>query len=172
VTLQSSSLLAGPLDYSVTGNISGAFAIQKAGGNKVTLGGVGGTYSGGTQILNGVLSSGSVLTGSGAAGPFGTGTITILPATTLDLNGSTIANAITMNGAGVNGNGALINTSATAATETGAITIASNSAFGGTGAMTTSGVISAGANTVSFVNGADVTAQATRCQPSPSPTVT
>jgi hypothetical protein len=59
------------------------------------------------------------------------------------LNGSTITNALTLNGAGWGGNGALINTNASAATESGAITIAADSAFGGTGAMTTSGVISA-----------------------------
>ncbi|WP_215299723.1 autotransporter-associated beta strand repeat-containing protein, partial [Polynucleobacter sp. AP-Nino-20-G2] len=116
------------------------------------------TYTGGTTISGGILQAGIASSGSVTNGPFGTGAVTVSSGYTLDLNGFNIANALTLNGAGIGSNGALINSSATAVTASGAVTISSATSIGGTGAITFGGVISASTNTITFVNSPSITA--------------
>jgi|GEM_PF-1225550 len=114
------------------------------------------------------LNAGTVQLGSATAlGATGYGTI-IADGATLDLNGQTVGTeSLSLRGAGVGGNGVLVNNSATAASLSGAITNAANVTIGGSGNMTLSGVITnsstgysltkigAGALTLSGVNGYD-----------------
>jgi autotransporter-associated beta strand protein len=80
---------------------------------------------------------------------------------TLDLNGQSIANAVTITGSGIGGNGALINSSATTATLSGTLDGSSTPTIGGTGNILISGQVIAsgsshltkvGSNTVTFSN--------------------
>ncbi len=141
---------------------SGSFALTKAAAATLVLSRAN-TYDGGTTVSRrtvraGIASSGSA--GSVSNGPFGTGTVTVGSGFTIDLGGFNLANALNLSGAGIGSNGALINSGA-AATASGAVTIAANTSIGGSGAITMSNAISASTHTVSFVNGAAVTAENT-----------
>ena len=102
---------------------------------------------GGTNVSAGYLKSGS---SSGASpptsGPFGTATVTVAAGAVLDVNGQTVGNAINLSGTGISSNGAIINSSTTAATISGDITLAAHSSVGGSNAVTLSGAISGGYN--------------------------
>jgi fibronectin-binding autotransporter adhesin len=77
--------------------------------------------------------------GSTAAGT------TVVSGGVLDLNGQTVgAEPLTLNGTGITGTGALINSSSTAASLGGNVTLGSDASIGGTGAVTLSGVVSGG----------------------------
>jgi fibronectin-binding autotransporter adhesin len=94
------------------------------------------SYTGATTVASGTLKLGN-------ASALGTGTTTVSSGATLDLNGQSIAKAITTTGLGVGSNGVLINSSATAASNSGAITMTGGTnSVGGTGNITLSGVIS------------------------------
>jgi autotransporter-associated beta strand protein len=80
---------------------------------------------------------------------------------TLDLNGQTVLNAITVYGTGISGNsnliGALANTNTlTAATVSAAVTLGANSALGDGGNFTINGVVS-GAYTLTKVGAGSLT---------------
>ncbi|MBU3641842.1 autotransporter-associated beta strand repeat-containing protein, partial [Polynucleobacter sp. Fuers-14] len=155
VTLQSNVMFGGPLNFTVSGAIGGAFNIQKTSGNTVQLSNAANTYSIGTLVLAGILQA-----GSGKA--FGSGSITVSPYATLDLNGQTFTNTntLTINGAGFGASsttGALINSNSTPATYIGAVTLGSNASIGGPGAITLSGAITGSTYTLTLY-GANLTA--------------
>ena len=129
------------------GTVSGDGSIEKDTSTTSTLTLSGNnTYAGGTTVSSGTLKAGS---GSGITGPpFGTGSV-IVSATnaTLDLNGQSISNLLTLNGTGLSSAGAIINSNATAATASGNITLGSNTSIGGANAITLSGIIDDGVNT-------------------------
>jgi autotransporter-associated beta strand protein len=127
----------------VTGVISNggtaAGAVTKSGTGTWALNGAN-TYTGATNATAGILRAGN-------AAAFGTtaGGVAITAGAVVDLNGQAIgAEAFTVNGTGISSGGALINSSATAASLSGTVTMASASSFGGdgAGAMTLSGVVS------------------------------
>ena len=133
VTLGAATLTIGsdnssPAAYA--GVISGTGAITKTGNGTLTLSGSN-TYSGLTTIYTGVLklgaNGGSTNTPLGTAG---TGT-TVTSGAVLDLNGFTLgtAEALTLYGTGVSSGGALTNSSATATTYSGLITLGSASSI-------------------------------------------
>ena len=127
------------------GVISGSGTVTKQGAGSLTLSG-NNTYSGATTINGGTL----IL---GHASALGTtaGNTTVNSGYTLDLNGqSSVAEPLVLNGTGVGSGGALINSSGTAASHTGTISLNSASSIGGAGNATLSGVIS-GANTLTKV---------------------
>ncbi len=108
----------------------GTGTLTKSGSGAWTLSG-NNTYSGLTFISEGTLMLGA--TGDATNTPLGTtaaGTM-VLNGGALDLNGFTLASAetLTLNGSGVFGNGALTNSSGTAATYQGAITLGSASSI-------------------------------------------
>jgi fibronectin-binding autotransporter adhesin len=96
-----------------------------------------------------ITSNVTVTTGNGAfpLGSTSAGTF-VLSGGVLNLNGQSTVGAepLTLNGTGIGGNGALINGSATASSNsTGPITLASATSVGGAGALTLNGVISGAA---------------------------
>jgi hypothetical protein len=83
-----------------------------------------------------------------------TGSITLYGGT-LDLSGTTLANALSLSGGG--SSGALINSSGTAATASGAIALAAATSLGGSGDVTLSGVVSGAASGLAFVGDGNYT---------------
>ena len=122
----------------VSAIVSGSYGITKAGAGTLTLSG-NNTYTGTTTI-----SVGTLLIGNASA--LGTGAASITSGAVLDLNGTTYTNtnALTLNGTGISTGGSLINSSSTAATYNGAITLGSNSSIGGTGNITLGNGITGG----------------------------
>ena len=113
-------------------------ALTKAGGGNLTLSGAN-SYTGLTTISAGTLLLGS----TGALGTTDSGTI-VNDGATLNLHGFTLgtAEALTLNGTGDTGAGALTNSSAKAATWSGLITLGSDSSIiAGSGMITQSNTI-------------------------------
>lgn len=110
--------LTNGLDQPITGiTANGILALTKSGDSTQVLSGAN-TYSGTTTISGGTLTIGSAsaLGSNGLSKTTGTGGTTVSAGGTLDLNGQTGVNElITLNGAGVGANGALVNGSGTAA---------------------------------------------------------
>ena len=104
---------------------NGTRTLTKTTTGTVTLSGAN-TYAGATTISAGTL----VLGSTAALGTAAAGT-SVAAGATLDLNGFTLgtAEALTLNGTGVGGGGALTNSSATAATYSGLITLGSASSI-------------------------------------------
>ncbi len=158
------------------GAVGGAFTLTKSGEGLAVLSAAG-SYTGATSVTAGTLRAGN-------ATAFGTtaGGVSITSGAVVDLNGVAIGvEAFTLNGTGISAGGALINSSATAASLSGTISLASNSSIGGNGAglVTLSGIISGsgtltkvgtgtvlltGANT--FANGLTIEEGALRLQTS------
>ena len=158
------------------GAVGGAFTLTKSGAGLAVLSAAG-SYTGATSVTAGTLRAGN-------ATAFGTtaGGVSITSEAVVDLNGVAIGvEAFTLNGTGISAGGALINSSATAASLSGTISLASNSSIGGNGAglVTLSGIISGsgtltkvgtgtvlltGANT--FANGLTIEEGALRLQTS------
>ena len=128
-------------DYTIsgTGAIAGTGGIVKTGAGTLTLS-TSNTFSGASTLSAGVIKIGN----ANALGATGTASgTTVASGAVLDLNGIAMAaESLTLNGTGISSGGVLINSSATAASTAGLITLASNAAIGGTGNMTLSGAIS------------------------------
>jgi fibronectin-binding autotransporter adhesin len=103
------------------GTGGGALSLIKAGTGALTLSGPN-AYSGGTTI-----SAGTVKVGSATALGASSGAVSVTSGAALDLNGQTMtnANALTLNGTGISSGGSLTNSSATAGTYAGSITLGS-----------------------------------------------
>ncbi len=161
VTLNANTLTAGGdnTSTSYSGVASGTGGLTMAGTGIWTLSG-NSTYSGLTTISAGTLKLGAA--GGATNTPLGTtaaGTI-VTAGAALDLNGFTLgtAESLTLNGTGISGGGALTNSTATAATYSGAITLGSNSSIvvGSGNSLTASGAIN-GANALDVLGGGTVT---------------
>ncbi len=128
----------------LSGIVSGANSLTKSGSGSLTLSGIN-TYSSGTTISAGTLNA----TGNAAA--LGTGSVSVTSGATLGIVnsiGSTITNNLTLNGTGVGGNGALVNTGTN--TLSGTVALGSATTVGvtsGSDALTLSGIVS-GANSL------------------------
>jgi fibronectin-binding autotransporter adhesin len=133
-------------------NNSGTTVITKTGAGTLTLSGTN-THTGITTVSGGTLKLGS----TAALG--GTGGKTVVNSGyTLDLNGLTYSTAepLDLSGTGIGTNGALVNSSATAAVYNGPITLIASSSIGGTGNISLSNLISDGASSFSLTKaGAD-----------------
>ena len=97
-------------------------SLTKLGAGTLTLSGTGMTYTGATTISAGAIKAGT-------ATPFSTSAVTVNSGAALDLNGqsfSTNTGNLTINGSGINGGGALINSSATSASYGNLVKLGSN----------------------------------------------
>ena len=143
VTLGSGTLTVGSLNTSpaaYAGIISGTGGITKSGTGILILAGDN-TFSGLTTVSAGTLKLGA--NGGGTNTPLGTvaGGTSVTAGAVLDLNGFTLGTAepLTLNGTGIAAAGALTNTSATAVTYSGLITLGSaTSIVSSSGAITLS----------------------------------
>jgi fibronectin-binding autotransporter adhesin len=134
--------------------ISSTTNITTAAGTQLILGGAMSGFSpltvassnAGTLIFSGASSGftgGITINGGtvkvGATAGLGAGTTTVNSGAVLDLNGIGTSTPLALNGTGIGGAGALINSSATAVTASGNINFASATSIGGTGNITVSG---------------------------------
>jgi fibronectin-binding autotransporter adhesin len=116
--------------------LAGTQGLTKSGPGTLLLSG-NNTYSGTTTISVGTL----MLRNAHALGSTADGT-TIASGATLDLDAEAVgAESLTIFGTGVGGNGALINSSASAASLSGAVTAGAAFTVGGTGDITLSGSV-------------------------------
>lgn len=125
-------------DFTISNAISGTGTVTKSGAGALTLSG-GNSYTGLTTISQGILKCGS----TNALGTIA-GSTTIVDGASLDLNGLNYSTAepLTINGTGVSASGVISNSTTTAATFAGPITLASNATINGKDAnLTLSGTI-------------------------------
>nr|WP_315213189.1 autotransporter-associated beta strand repeat-containing protein [uncultured Flavobacterium sp.] len=125
-------------DFTISNAISGTGTLTKSGAGVLTLSG-GNSYTGLTTISQGILKCGS----TNALGTTA-GSTTIVDGAALDLNGLNYSTAepLTINGTGVSDSGVISNSTTTAATFAGPITLASNATINGKSAdLTLSGTI-------------------------------
>lgn len=132
-------------DISISGIISGGFGITKTGAGTMQLSGVN-TFSGSVTISVGTLKLGASSTVN-TSSPTGTsGAITVTNGASLDMNGFSYTSghtqALTLNGTGVGGLGALTNSSSTTSTYIGPITFGTtaSSIFGEAGLINITGI--------------------------------
>ncbi|MFP5041802.1 autotransporter-associated beta strand repeat-containing protein [Parasediminibacterium sp. JCM 36343] len=131
----------------LSGAISGTGGLTQNGAGTTVLSGTN-TYTGATTISAGTLKIGN-------AAALGTGATSITSGAVLDLNGTTYTNtnALTVNGTGISSGGAVINSSASAATYPGLLTLGSTSSIvAGSGSITLSntGTITGSGNTLTL----------------------
>jgi hypothetical protein len=141
-------------DLQISSVISGVSGFNKIGDGNLNIFGLN-TYAGTTTINSGTISLGS----SFALGATGSGTL-INAGGTLDLRGTNYftSEPLLINGNGVSGNGALINSSATAATFGGLISLGSASSIVADNQITISNTLTTtfdltkgGTSTLSFI---------------------
>jgi len=122
-------------NYTVSGSgtIGGIGSLTKTGAGSLTLS-TSNSYTGGTVISNGtvVMGNGTALGGNGS-------TVSVASGAVLDVNGTTNTYALTINGSGPSGGGALIDGVATAANFFGSVTLAGDSTIKQNGASFTLG---------------------------------
>ncbi len=125
-------------DLTYSGAIGGSGSVTKLAAGVLTLSGAN-TYTGITTISVGTLKAGN-------ATAFGAGAISVTSGAALDLNGQTMTStgALTLRSTGIDGGGALLNSSSTGATYAGLLTLgAASSIVGGAGmiALSNTGTI-------------------------------
>ena len=122
-----------------SGTMSGTGAVTKQNTGTLVVSGAN-SYSGATTISAGTLQLGASSSGANSAlGTAAAGT-TVSSGAALDLNGYSIATgeALNLSGTGIGNTGALTNSSGTASTYNGTVTLAANSSIGGAGNITLS----------------------------------
>jgi autotransporter-associated beta strand protein len=152
------------VNQSTTTSFSGALAdgptrqlaLIATGSGMLTLNSAN-AYSGGTTIDAGTLQLGN----ANALGSTVAGTV-VAPGAVLDLNGQAVGNeAVTIDGTGIAGGGALINSSTAAASLSGPVTLAGDSSIGGSGDLALTGGIG-GAFSLTLVGNGNLNSSAAR----------
>ena len=121
-------------DMTLSNVISGNFNLTKVGSNTLTISKPTSTFGSGTTtftIAAGTVKLGAVTTALGVAA----NSVSVTSGAVLDLNGQiyTTLNPLTINGTGISNGGALINSSNTAGSYAGAVTLGSASTIGSSG---------------------------------------
>jgi fibronectin-binding autotransporter adhesin len=121
------TLTAGPgVDATISSVIAGSSGLAKAGDGILTLSGAN-NYTGDTTIGAGILKA-----GNGAALGANTSGTTVSSGATLDVNGQNLGiEVVTISGAGVGGNGAIINSGGQQINALGRIVLAGDATIGG-----------------------------------------
>ncbi len=134
-------------DFTHATNQAGSRGLVKLGANSLTLSGDN-SFTGNTTISAGTIKVGSV----NALGA-NSSSVTVNTGAVLDLNGTTMTatNALALNGTGSGSGGSLVNSSSTAGTYAGVVTISPGTSIGGTGNFTLSGGIAATTSTNNLV---------------------
>jgi fibronectin-binding autotransporter adhesin len=138
-----------------SGDLSGTGGLVKNGTGTLTLSGTN-SFSGGIVVNGGAGNASTLVAGSDTA--FGTGPVTLNgtnnnSGSTLDLNGRTLGNAITLSfqNTGVGGRALANNNTTTPAVLNGTLSIGGENYVGGAGDITLNGVISGGTLNYSFL---------------------
>ena len=142
VTAATGITLGGAAGGSISSVLAGGRTMTKTGAGTWILSGAN-SYTGLTSVGGGILKLGAA--GDGTNTPLGTAAAgTVISSGALDLNGYTLSTteALSLNGTGISGGGALINSSGTAVNYTGAIILESAGSIGTTGdiALTASNI--------------------------------
>lgn len=134
-------------DFTHATDQTGSRGLVKLGANSLTLSG-NNSFTGNTTISGGTIKVGSV----NALGA-NSSSVTVNAGTVLDLNGTTMTatNALALNGTGISNGGSLVNSSSTAGTYAGVVTISPGTSIGGAGNFTLSGGIAATAATNNLI---------------------
>ncbi|NTV03049.1 MAG: filamentous hemagglutinin N-terminal domain-containing protein, partial [Chlorobiaceae bacterium] len=139
VALAAATSIGGSGSVTLSGVVSGANALTKAGTGTLTLSGTN-TFTGGSTVSAGTLTAGS-------AAALGTGAATVSAGGALDLNGQSISNNLTISGSGVGNGGALVNSNtSTGATSGGTLGLAAAASIGGAGNLTIAGQVTTGSS--------------------------
>ena len=138
--------------------LTGTQGFTKSGAGTLLLdvGTFNNTFTGGVTVSAGTLALGN-------AGELGStsNAVSVIAGATLDLGGQAIgANALSISGTGVGGNGALINSSAAAASFAGTVTASGPFTVGGSGDITLSGSVN-GFNTLTKIGSNTLTLSGT-----------
>ena len=150
-------IIAGTGNTTLSGILgNGSGGLTKSGSGALTLSGAN-TYAGLTTVSGGTL----VLGNASALGTTAGGT-NVASGATLDLGGSAIgAEPLTITGAGVGGNGALVESQRDAASLAGVVTINGPVTIGGTGNITLGGSVNAGNNVLTKIGSGTLTLSGT-----------
>lgn len=132
VTQAAASSMGGNGNLTISGVVSGNFVLTKVGTGALTLSGTN-TYTAAT-----VVSAGTLVANNSAALGTTAGGVTIASGATLDVRNNIGTEAISVSGAGVNGNGALISGSGTG-TVGGAVALTGATSIGGAGTLNITG---------------------------------
>ncbi len=140
VSLASDSSLGGTGAGTLTlgGVVSGAFNLGKVGSDTLILDGSN-SFGSGKEFT---IDAGTVQLGNASGLGSAASAVSVANGAVLDLNGQTVGNAnpLTLNGTGIAGGGALINSSPTAAAYAGTVSLAGDSSLGG-GSLTLNGTL-------------------------------
>ncbi len=151
------SLFLGVTSGSPTIAVSSGMAtidVGLGGTQGLTKSGVGALILGDGNTLTGsiAISAGTLALGNANALSTPSNAVSVTAGATLDLGGQTIgANTLAISGTGVGGNGALINSSATAASFAGTITVSAPLTVGGNGDITLSGSVNSNTNVLTKI---------------------
>ena len=122
---------------SIAAPISGGFGVTKAGSGTLVVSGAN-SFTGPTTVNAGTVQLGAA--GSGTSTPLGSAGAVVASGAALDLNGFSLSAALplTINGTGITSGGALLNSSTTAATYSGLLTLGAASSVIANGSITLS----------------------------------
>lgn len=126
ITLQGDARIGGTGAITLSGNLTNAaYTLTKAGTNTLVLSGSSGTYSQQVAVAGGILRA-TTVTALGATN----GGVTVSSDASLDIQAAVGGEPVSVAGVGVGTNGALQNSSATAASLAGPVTLTGNTSIG------------------------------------------
>ena len=151
VALGSDSSIGGAGQLTLSGVVSGAYNLAKIGAGTLVLSGI--NTFGATKTFT--ISEGTVQLGNAAGLGDATDSVVVNSGAVLDLNGQNVTrtNALTLNGTGISGGGALVNNYSGGGIYSGNVTLASDTSIGGSLGFNLTGVVSGDYNLTKVGNG-------------------
>jgi fibronectin-binding autotransporter adhesin len=139
IEVRTNSMFGGPGSLTLAAELTGGGDFQKIGPGTAILNVANANYAGAIVVANGTLRIGDAASLGGV-----TAGTTVAAGGALDLNGQTIAEPLTLAGAGPSGAGALVNSSVVPAAATDSVTLAGHTSIGGANALAVQGPITGG----------------------------